>query len=262
MSSHATTLQPRPAEEKVSPARQYSYWADNYTPGQAGSALKNRVEGLYLSLLMSARKPDDGYNFELLEVGPGQGAFANLLTSKGGRYTAIENSQAVARMFHDATGMDVLIGSFPRVEILGDRLFDVIYASHVIEHSETCSQAVTFVQGAHDRLRPGGLLMLNAPNFLSHKHLFYLHDYTHNFVTTPRRLVSLMRDCGFEVITRQETILWFKSAAIIALLKLVFAVTPNFVFDLIGRIFMPGSDIPCGAYGCSNVSVIGKKAEN
>jgi SAM-dependent methyltransferase len=48
-------------------------------------------------------------------------------------------------------------------------------------------------------LRPGGVVFIVVPDYLKEKTFFWDVDYTHNFVTTERRVRHLLGDHGFTV---------------------------------------------------------------
>jgi hypothetical protein len=48
-------------------------------------------------------------------------------------------------------------------------------------------------------LRPGGLLFVVVPDYLKERGFFWDIDYTHNFITTERRVRQLLYDGGFDV---------------------------------------------------------------
>ena len=48
-------------------------------------------------------------------------------------------------------------------------------------------------------LRPGGVVFVVVPDYLKERTFFWDVDYTHNFVTTERRVRQLFNDHGFAV---------------------------------------------------------------
>ena len=48
-------------------------------------------------------------------------------------------------------------------------------------------------------LEPGGVLFVVVPDYLKERTFFFDVDYTHNFVTTERRVQQLLVDGGFEL---------------------------------------------------------------
>src|SRR5690606_36203085 len=56
-----------------------------------------------------------------------------------------------------------------------------------------------FVAEAHRILRPGGLFFVVVPDYLKERAFFWDIDYTHNFITTERRVRQLPHDGGIDV---------------------------------------------------------------
>jgi hypothetical protein len=57
-----------------------------------------------------------------------------------------------------------------------------------------------FTAEARRALRPGGLFFVVVPDYLKERTFFWDVDYTHNFVTTERRVKQLFNDGGFDVL--------------------------------------------------------------
>jgi SAM-dependent methyltransferase len=80
-----------------------------------------------------------------------------------------------------------------------DGSVDVLYADQVLEHMSGIDGARAFVAEARRILRPNGLLFVVVPDYLKERAFFWDIDYTHNFVTTERRVRQLLYDGGFEI---------------------------------------------------------------
>jgi len=76
----------------------------------------------------------------------------------------------------------------------------------VLEHMNGIEQARQFTAESLRALRPGGVLFVVVPDYLKERTFFWDVDYTHNFVTTERRVRQLMgrrgrgRDHGHGVL--------------------------------------------------------------
>jgi hypothetical protein len=60
--------------------------------------------------------------------------------------------------------------------------------------------ARAFTAEALRGLAPGGVFFVVVPNYLKERTFFWDVDYTHNFVTTERRMKQLLGDGGFEIL--------------------------------------------------------------
>lgn len=135
---------------------------------------------------------------DLLELGPGTGSFAEVARAAGWRYQAIEASPSLAAALVDR-GFLVTQAWTPPFPV-SDQSFDVVYADQIVEHMSGIDAARLFVAESYRALRPGGLVVIVVPNYLAEGAFFWDVDYTHNFVTTERRLRQLAYDGGFEIL--------------------------------------------------------------
>jgi len=76
----------------------------------------------------------------------------------------------------------------------------VLYADQVLEHMAGIDAARALVAEAYRVVRPGGLFYVVVPDYLKEKTFFWDVDYTHNFITTERRVRQLLYDGGFEIL--------------------------------------------------------------
>jgi SAM-dependent methyltransferase len=96
-------------------------------------------------------------------------------------------------------GLDVIEGWAPPI-LAGDASTDVVYADQVLEHMSGIDAARLFVSEARRVLKPGGTLFVVVPDYLKERTFFWDVDYTHNFVTTERRVRQLLYDGGFDIL--------------------------------------------------------------
>ena len=158
-----------------------------------GRARRGRTERSRLGLLMrSAQPPGD-----MLEIGPGKGSLALAAVEAGWRYRAIEASPILIKELREM-GLEVIEGWAPPMRT-GDATCDVVYADQVLEHMSGIDSAREFVAESLRVLRPGGVLFVVVPDYLKERGFFWDVDYTHNFVTTERRVRQLLWDGGFEI---------------------------------------------------------------
>jgi SAM-dependent methyltransferase len=158
-----------------------------------GRARRGRTERARLGLLMRHATPPG----EMLEIGPGQGSLALAAVEAGWTYRAIEASPILIQELR-RKGLEVIEGWAPPMRV-PDASCDVVYADQVLEHMSGIDAAREFVAEAHRALRPGGAFFVVVPDYLKERTFFWDVDYTHNFVTTERRVRQLLYDGGFEV---------------------------------------------------------------
>jgi len=137
-----------------------------------------------------------GPRCRVVEVGPGDGYFAEICRDAGYAYTALEASAETARMLR-ARGLRVETGLAPPLPF-PDQSADLCCLFHILEHMADAEHAAGLIEEAKRVLDPGGVLALACPNYDAWGRDFY-EDYTHTFVTTLRRVDHLLRDSGFTI---------------------------------------------------------------
>ena len=171
----------------------YRWFSERRLTGP-GAARRKRIEESRLALVMHHAKPPG----DLLEIGPGHGSLARAAIAAGWRYRGIEASRVLA----DALvreGLDVAHAWTPPIPA-ADLSADVVYADQVLEHMSGIDAARQFVAEAHRIVRPSGVFFVVVPDYLKERAFFWDIDYTHNFITTERRVRQLLYDGGFEVV--------------------------------------------------------------
>ena len=165
-----------------------------------GSARRGKIEQHRLRLL-HRYKPAPG---EMFEIGPGHGTLADQAVSAGWRYTAIEASPILIDVLRKK-GLRVIEAFTPPIPI-ADAIADVVYADQVLEHMSGIDAARHFTAEGLRALRPGGIFFVVVPDYLKERTFFWDVDYTHNFVTTERRVKQLFNDNGFEILHVERSI--------------------------------------------------------
>lgn len=158
-----------------------------------GRARRSRTERGRLGLVMRHATPPG----DLVEVGPGHGTLALAAVDAGWRYRGVEASTTLVEHLR-GLGLEIVQAWAPPLPV-EDQSCDVVYADQVLEHMPGLEAARGFVAEALRALRPGGVLFVVVPDYLTQRTFFWDVDYTHNFVTTERRVRQLLYDGGFEV---------------------------------------------------------------
>ena len=181
------------AVESVGVSDGFYRWFSERRLTAFGSARRERIEKSRLRLLETVSSPPG----DMLEVGPGTGSLAARAVSAGWRYQAIEASPTLATHLR-AKDIDVTVAWAPPIPV-NDASCDVVYADQVLEHMSGIDTAREFVKESLRALRPGGIYFIVVPDYLKERTFFWDVDYTHNFVTTERRVRQLLTDGGFEI---------------------------------------------------------------
>lgn len=134
----------------------------------------------------------------MVEVGPGHGTLAEQAVEAGWQHTAIEASPILIKVLREK-GLRVIESWAPPIPV-PDASADVVYADQVLEHMSGIDAARAFTAEALRALRPDGVLFVVVPDYLKERTFFWDVDYTHNFVTTKRRVKQLFNDGGFDVL--------------------------------------------------------------
>jgi SAM-dependent methyltransferase len=158
-----------------------------------GAARRGLIEQWRFSLMGPFASPPG----TLLEIGPGQGSLATLARDAGWQYVAVEPSPILTARLR-ASGFEVVEAFVPPIPA-PDESQNVIYADQVLEHMSGIDAARQLVSEAWRALKPGGIFFVVVPDYLKERGFFWDIDYTHNFITTERRMRQLVYDGGFNV---------------------------------------------------------------
>lgn len=134
----------------------------------------------------------------VLEIGPGRGIFAEVCINKKIEYTAIEVNPTLANNL-SKKGFSVINSKAPPIPIISNK-FDIIYMNQVFEHMNSIEMAQKMIEECYRLLKKGGILCIISPDYLMWKEEFFNGDYTHNYVTTTRRLKEIYYDNGLRVV--------------------------------------------------------------
>ncbi len=238
-------------------AGHYRFWRDQSSLSPMGEWVKMWVERKYLSILLSLL-PRRSEKYKLLELGPGAGHFANVTTAAGFEYFAVDSSPSIAEELK-GQGLRVANGVFPDEDPFPDDQFDVIYLSHVLEHCDGRKEACALIMKCREKLVPGGLLFINCPDVMSHGIYFWITDYTHNFVTTPKRVENLLSDLGFVTVLEKKSILGIYNGAGRLILKFFFLFFRPGLLGGIQKFFKPSSRSGAEVFAFENFTIAARR---
>ena len=141
----------------------------------------------------------------LVDVGCGQGGFLLAAKRAGLDARGIEPNLRMAALVRQEVGADVYVGSLSQVENLTN-CADTVVSFDVIEHEP---DPVRFLDGVRNILVPGGLAIIETPNFghisrkLMGRNWYALNPY-HVSMFSPRTLTLAAANAGLEAV-RVET---------------------------------------------------------
>lgn len=133
----------------------------------------------------------DTGSMSLLEIGPGYGYLADVLRERGHYYRFDDIADPVIRLMREK-GFELVESHYER--------FDIVWLSHVLEHSVDWVSAREMLIGLKSRLTTDSYLVIIAPDYLDWGKKFYDVDATHGYPTTLRTVTQLVRDIELEVV--------------------------------------------------------------
>ena len=151
---------------------------------------------------------------DVLEVGPGSGAFLNWLSQRGHRVIAVEHSKALACILSKRLDAKIFLGEFENIDIDKESI-DLFCAFHVIEHVR---DPVEFLRKAIGVVRAGGYGFVATPNSESWEQRAFPFvspnfDSAHLRVFSQASLRRLCEKAGWSVvrvITPEYTMSWIR----------------------------------------------------
>ena len=179
-------------------------YEDRYYREGSGERFLPPLEGLIAGFLrlrvagIRKREPGPG---SLLDVGCGRGNLLEMFQRRGWRVLGTQVSRTAAGAAR-RRGVEVLRGELPEME-LPPGTFDVVTFFHVLEHLDRPER---YLRKAAELLRPGGLLVVEVPNFASPGFRIlgarnFCLDYPNHLVFfTPSSLRGLLVRSGFSIV--------------------------------------------------------------
>ncbi len=144
-----------------------------------------------------------------VEIGCAEGSLLGQLRDRSWTVVGVEPDPATAAAVNGATGLDVIAGVFPGVEI---PRCDLFVACDVLEHA---IDPAGFVRAAHGALRPGGTLFLQLPLAIPGVADFgpitpKVYDpWEHAFIFTRHSIEFLLSMAGFRVVSNDQS--WIRA---------------------------------------------------
>lgn len=139
----------------------------------------------------------------LIEIGPGAGGFAYLAKQAGFNVSVIEMSEASCEYLRDTIGVTATCTSNELSALQASEPVDVIALWHVIEHLE---DPFELIRAAAEKLRPGGVLVVAAPNPRSlqfrilGKRWAHVDAPRHAYLIPPEVLTAVAEGSGLQLL--------------------------------------------------------------
>jgi SAM-dependent methyltransferase len=178
-----------------------------------------RMRNYHQFLLSKIQSHSGDGELELLEIGPGKGAFARTVATREDlSYTAIEPNTKMAETL-ESDGFDVTESRVPPIPYEQD--FDIIYLDQVFEHLPPDS-VKDFLEECRRHLTRNGIIVIVAPDYNVWGRFFLDSDYTHRHVTTLNRTEQVLFDKGFDIGETGYVAYPFRGASVTKLLALAY----------------------------------------
>ena len=198
-------LEPRPSAAELDALYRDSYFVTRYDEGVAigSEAMRKRLSWeahrirFFRPFLKSGR---------ILDVGSGRGYFLLACRESGYEVEGFDVSEDAAEYVRNTLKISVTTGKPDNVPFK-DESFDVVTMWHSLEHTENPR---IYLDSARRWLRPGGLLVVDVPNYLSTDASKYWDKWDgwslpyHFYHFTPESLDKILAQHGFEVIRRKS----------------------------------------------------------
>jgi SAM-dependent methyltransferase len=169
----------------------------------------------------------------VLEIGPGHGYFATHVVEMGIDYEFIDTSPSVHTKMKEL-GFDGYLGTVGDFAV-SPKKFDLIWLSHVLEHSPTWVDARNLLSDIAGLLSPTGRIVIIGPDALRMGREFWNSDATHGFPTTLRNVLQLSDDVGLSMIHAK----YHRNADFNIISKAVCFVVSTLPHRLIDRLLTP-----------------------
>ena len=205
----------------------------NYIRREPHERSKKFISNWHRKLLKHALVNSENPVISVLEIGPGHGYFANHVVEVGMDYVFIDTSPSVYTKMKDQ-GFDGHLGTVGDFAV-SPKKFDLIWLSHVLEHSPTWVDARQLVSDVAELLSPMGIIVIIGPDAQSWGREFWNIDATHGFPTTLRNVAQLADDVGLSVLQAR----YHRNASFGVASKAMFFLLSVLPHRLIDRILTP-----------------------
>ncbi len=194
--------QPRAADLIQRYDREYfEYEIENAEPYFQLMLLALKDVNFFSELEPAAGAPDCGEGARsFLDIGCATGTLLAYLKTRGWKEKGVEVCVPAAEYARDVRGVDVHSGTLQEADLQASS-FDVVHASHLIEH---LNQPGVFVRDVFRILKPGGRILLTTPNSSGFQARLFSGAWRsaiadHMFLFSKQTLSRLLERNGFEI---------------------------------------------------------------
>lgn len=155
---------------------------------------------------------------KIVEIGAGSGRGGRQSLQLGFKdYLGVEPTPVMATHCETVHKLKIARDSLPNLTSLKSESFDALFAINVLEHAPTYEAALSWVKEMLRILKPGGKILLFAPDMRDCGAYFWDQDWSHGYPTTPQRVTQLLQ--GLNVAIEVSTTM--KLGSINSLKKLI-----------------------------------------
>ena len=198
----------------------------NYIRREPHERSKKFISNWHKKLLKHALSDIEDPVKNVLEIGPGHGYFATHVVDMGIDYKFIDTSPSVHTKMKEQ-GFDGYLGTVGDFAV-SPKKFDLIWLSHVLEHSPTWVDARNLLSDIAGLLSPTGRIIIIGPDAQCWGREFWNIDATHGFPTTLRNVCQLADDVGLSVLKARH----HRNANFGIILKTLFSSRLLFIYYL------------------------------
>ncbi|MFA6004872.1 MAG: class I SAM-dependent methyltransferase [Patescibacteria group bacterium] len=199
----------------------------------------------FLSVLLSPFvNPGFSYAFankklSILDIGCSTGLFLSMLDKKLWETYGVEiNKSAGALAIKN--GVRLFPGNFEKIKI--DKKFDVVRASHVIEHVADVDK---FMEKVKQLTLKNGLIVISTPNLKSFSRAVFqdnwsgYYDDTHQHILSEKKIIQLAHKHGLETITAKSYFMGYFGDSLTRTLHIRNPKILNVLFKLAYILYLP-----------------------
>ena len=196
-------VNPRLSETALTDLYSMHYWEVDH-PNNGNPNLGERTQFDYQNATHKLQRDVLNYKSSgsLLNVGCSNGAVVRRALEFGFHAIGLEPSEDVANFAKSAFGVEVIVGTI-ETELIAPESFDILLAHDVLEH---VFDVASFIRECYEKLRIGGLLVLETPTTDSVN--FHVHGINwsmslpleHINLFNQRNLIRKLESVGFHIL--------------------------------------------------------------